>query len=247
MRHRMRGRKLGRNASHRKAMFKNMANSLIKSVRVDEDDPNRPKFPGRITTTLPKAKELRPIVEKLVTLAKKAAVHSRNAEQYATTAERNSEEWRSWRESEQWNQWNQAIAPAVALRRRAFAELRDNEAVDILFDELAERFADRPGGYTRVVRIAAVRLGDAGQQAIIEFVGERDRVKTTRQQAPMVVDDEPEAAPAEESAETNASEESAATETEESTEAPQTDEEASAEENSGEESASEEETEKPTE
>lgn len=184
----MRGRKLGRNPSHRKAMFRNMACSLIRSVRIDEDDPQRPKVPGRIVTTLPKAKELRPIVEKLITLARKAAPHEERAQQYATSADRNSAEWKSWRESDQWNQWNQAIAPAVAMRRRAFAKLRDNEAVDILFDELAERFQDRPGGYTRVVRLATVRLGDSGKQAMIEFVGERDRVRRKRK-APVVTDE----------------------------------------------------------
>lgn len=186
----MRGRKLGRNASHRKAMFRNMASSLIRSVRVDEDDPERPKVPGRIVTTEPKAKELRPFVEKLVTLARKAAVHAKKAEQYATTAERNTDAWRAWRESSQWNDWNQAIAPSVAMRRRAFAALRDKAAVDVLFDELAERFADRPGGYLRIVRLAKVRLGDAGKQALIEFVGERDRVKTKTRQAPAVVEEE---------------------------------------------------------
>ena len=72
MRHRVRGRKLGRNASHRKAMFRNMAVSLIKTVRVDEEDPDRPRVAGRIVTTVPKAKELRPFIEKLITLAKKA-------------------------------------------------------------------------------------------------------------------------------------------------------------------------------
>jgi large subunit ribosomal protein L17 len=76
------------------------------------------------------------------------------------------------------------------MRRRAFAFLRDIEAVDVLFDELAERFADRPGGYTRVVRLSTVRLGDAGQQALIEFVGERDRVKKKGRVAPVVADDE---------------------------------------------------------
>lgn len=190
MRHRMRGRKLGRNASHRKAMFRNMAASLIRTVRIDEDDKQKPKVPGRIVTTLPKAKELRPFIEKLVTLAKKATVHEERARQFATTADRNSSEWKQWRESDQWQKWNQAIAPAVALRRRAFAVLRDREAVSILFDELAERFEDRPGGYTRVVGLSNVRLGDAGRQALIEFVGERDRVRAARR-APLVTDDEP--------------------------------------------------------
>lgn len=194
MRHRLRGRKLGRSNTHRKAMFRNMASSLIRSVRVDEDEPNKPDVPGRIVTTLAKAKELRPFVEKLITLAKKAAQHEEEAQQYATTAERDSSEWKSWRESEEWNQWNQTVAPAVALRRRAFALLRDDEAVDILFDELAERFQDRPGGYTRIVRLPELRLGDSGQQALIEFVGERDRVQAKRA-APVVADEEDEEEP----------------------------------------------------
>ena len=67
--------------------------------------------------------------------------------------------------------------------------LRDDEAVGILFDELAERFADRPGGYTRIVQLPNVRLGDAGAQALIEFVGERDRVKSKKRAAPIVEDD----------------------------------------------------------
>lgn len=187
MRHRKHGRKLGRNASHRKALFRNMAMHLIRSVRVDEDDKQKPKVPGRIVTTLAKAKELRPYVEKLITLAVRASEHQKNAEEFRTKAERHSDEWKKWRESEQWNRWNQAIAPAVALRRRAFSILRDRRAVEVLFLELADRFADRPGGYTRVVRLAEVRLGDAGRKAIIEFTGERDRAKSTRRRAAPVV------------------------------------------------------------
>lgn len=189
MRHRVRGRKLGRNASHRKAMFRNMACSLIRTVRVDEDDPQRPRVPGRIVTTVAKAKELRPFVEKLITIAKRAIPHETAAAEFATSAEKNSDDWRTWRQSKEWQQWSQAIAPAVALRRRAFALLRDQEAVDVLFDELAEQFEDRDGGYTRIVRLAAVRLGDSGQQALIEFVGERDRVKSKRRSGPVVVED----------------------------------------------------------
>jgi large subunit ribosomal protein L17 len=217
MRHRLKGRKLGRNGSHRKAMFQNMACSLIKSLRVDEDAPNVPRTPGRIITTVTKAKELRPFLEKLITMSRKSLAHEQNAEQYATSAEKNSSEWKSWRESDQWQQWNQAIAPAVALRRRAFAILRDNEAVDVLFDELRERFADRPGGYLRIARLAEVRLGDAGQKALIEFVGENDRVQTSRQ-APMVVEEE--SAPAAEEAATEdeaAEEDTAAAESPEAT------------------------------
>lgn len=188
MRHRMSGRKLGRNASHRKAMFKNMAASFIRTIRIDEEAENAPKVAGRIVTTVPKAKELRPFVEKLITLAKNSLPHQANAAEFATDAERNSSEWKAWRTSEQWQKWSQAIAPAIDARRRAFAMLRDKVAVDILFSDLAPRFEERNGGYTRIVRLAKVRLGDAGEQALIEFVGERDRVKAKRS-APVVVAD----------------------------------------------------------
>ena len=165
-----------------------MAASLIRTVQIDEDDPDRPAVAGRIVTTVPKAKELRPYVERLVTMARKAIPHQEAAEEFATSADRNTPEWKQWRESEQWQKWNQAMAPAVDLRRRAFSLLRDKDALEILFDELADRFRDRPGGYTRVVRLATRRLGDAGEQALIEFVGDgdRDRVKKKRE-APKVV------------------------------------------------------------
>jgi large subunit ribosomal protein L17 len=183
----MKGRKLGRNSSHRKAMFRNMAASLIKTLDPSEDSENAPRIAGRIITTVPKAKELRPRVEKLVTLAKKAAGHEEKAQAFAIDADRGTSEWKLWRNSEQWQKWTQAMAPAVALRRKAFAELRDRQAVEILFSDLAERFADRNGGYTRVVKLATVRLGDAGQQALIEFVGENDRVKTSKKKKSMAV------------------------------------------------------------
>ena len=98
------------------------------------------------------------------------------AEQYGTEAERPSEEWRAWRESDRWQQWNAAMAPVVTARRRTMRLLGDKQAVRILFDEIAPRFVDRPGGYTRILRLAKPRLGDAGTRAILEFVGVRDRV-----------------------------------------------------------------------
>ncbi len=119
MRHGVSGRKLNRTSSHRKAMLSNMANALIKHEQ--------------IRTTVPKAKELRPFVEKLVTLGKRGGLHA---------------------------------------RRQAYAVLRDNEMTAKLFDTLAGRYAERRGGYTRVLR-AGHRYGDAADMAIIEFV-ERD-------------------------------------------------------------------------
>lgn len=181
MRHKRSGRQLGRNAAHRRAMFRNMATSLITSVYPEGQDVPEGRVSGRITTTIQKAKELRPIVEKLVTLAKKSLAHEEAAEQFATSAARNSEEWKAWRISDRWQQWNRAIAPAVALRRRAFAALRSKAAVSTLFNELGPKFRARPGGYTRIVRLAKVRLGDGGQLALIEFVGDRDRKRTRRE------------------------------------------------------------------
>lgn len=183
MRHRIKGRTLGRNASHRHAMFRNMAASFIRTVRVDEDDPNKPKHQGRIVTTQAKAKELRPYIEKLITLARKARRHEQAAAAFATAAARNTAEWKSWRESDKYKKWNQTIAPAVKYRRKAFSLLRDKLAVRILFQELAERFEARDGGYTRVLKLSTRRLGDAGPQAVIEFVGVHDRVKSRRSRA----------------------------------------------------------------
>lgn len=117
MRHRIKGNQLGRTSSHRNAMIRNMAVSLI--------------MHERIITTVPKAKNLRPMIEKLVTLARDGSVHR---------------------------------------RRLAFARLRDRAAVSKLFEVIAPRFKERPGGYTRILKLAKPRLGDNGQRAIIEFV-----------------------------------------------------------------------------
>jgi large subunit ribosomal protein L17 len=117
MRHGNAGNHLSRTTSHRDAMIRNMAASLIQHER--------------IRTTLPKARNLRPFVEKLVTLAKSPTVHR---------------------------------------RRLVSSRLHDSVAVSKLFDVLAPRFDKRPGGYTRILKIARRRLGDGGEQAIIEFV-----------------------------------------------------------------------------
>ena len=176
MRHRRRGRKLGRNPNHQRALLRNLASALILTERDAEGEDNAPKVKGRIITTIHKAKEVRPLVEKCITIARRSLRHQEAADELGPDADRHTEKWRSWRTSAQWNQWNQAIAPVVAARRRALRLLGDKQAVRILFDELATRFADRPGGYTRVLELATPRLGDAGRQAILEFVGTHDRV-----------------------------------------------------------------------
>ncbi len=135
MRHAKAGRKLNRTASHRKALLGNMAVALIKHEQ--------------IVTTLPKAKELRPFVEKLVTLGKKGDLSS---------------------------------------RRRAYAQLPDEKWAAKLFDTLAERYADRPGGYIRVLK-AGFRYGDSAPMAVIEFV-DRDPEAKGQDSGPVMVGDE---------------------------------------------------------
>ncbi|MDJ0642690.1 MAG: 50S ribosomal protein L17 [Erythrobacter sp.] len=123
MRHGISQRKLSRKSGHRKALFRNMAAALIKHEQ--------------ISTTLPKAKELRPYVEKLVTLAKRGGLSN---------------------------------------RRLAMSRLGDETQLKKLFDVLAERYGDRDGGYTRIIK-AGFRESDSAQLAIIEFVDRDEEAK----------------------------------------------------------------------
>lgn len=138
MRHRKSGRKLGRNSSHRRAMFRNMATSLIEEERIQ--------------TTAAKAKELRSIVEKLITLGSRNA--SSVVEQGGDDAER-----------------AKRTADRVAAVRQAGRYVMNRDALQKLFGEIAERFVGRPGGYTRVLRTGR-RLGDNAEMAIIELLPE---------------------------------------------------------------------------
>ena len=123
MKNKIKGKKLNRTSSHRKALFKNMAQAIIKHEQ--------------IITTLPKAKTMKPIVDKLITLAKKGSLHA---------------------------------------KRQAYSKLRDDKMVTKLFGTLATRYADRAGGYTRVLK-AGYRYGDAAAMAVIELVDRDEDAK----------------------------------------------------------------------
>ena len=172
-------------------MLRNLASSLFLTERETDDlEANAPKVKGRVVTTLEKAKEVRPLVEKCVTIARRSLTAQETAKSFGSNAERNSSAWKTWRQSENWQKWNAAMAPAVAARRRALQLLGDKQAVRILFDDIAPRMSDRDGGYTRILRLAKPRLGDAGTRAIIEFVGKNDRV-TIKSEKPAFDDDLP--------------------------------------------------------
>jgi large subunit ribosomal protein L17 len=155
--------------------LRNLTISLLISERDAEGEDNAPKVKGRIITTLEKAKEMRPFIERCITIARRSLKHTAAAAEFATDADRGTEAWKTWKKSDRYTKWVAAVAPAVTARRRVFKLLRNKQAIRILFDDIAARFADRPGGYTRIMRLAKPRLGDAGTRAIIEFVGVRDR------------------------------------------------------------------------
>ncbi len=135
MRHKLGGRKLNRTSSHRKALLRNMSAALIKHEQ--------------ITTTLPKARELRPYLEKLITLAKHGGLSN---------------------------------------RRLAHARLLDDAQEKKLFEVLAARYADRQGGYTRVIK-AGIRASDAAPMAVIELV-DRDTSAKGQDSGPVIMADD---------------------------------------------------------
>ena len=131
MRHRMRGRQLSRDTEHRKALRRNMAQSLFEH--------------GKIRTTLPKAKELVPFVEKLITIAKDPTLHHRRR-----------------------------VIALMQDRRLTDSEqeFTGQSVVQKLFDEIAPKFAERNGGYTRIIKLADYRIGDGGDIVLIQLLTE---------------------------------------------------------------------------
>jgi len=185
MRHRRKGRVLGRSPSHQRALLRNLASALMLTERATEvDEVGAPKVAGRIVTTVAKAKEVRPLVERCITIAKRGLAAMERANAFGTSAARDSAEWKTWRAGDQWRKWAHAAAPAVTARRRVVQLLGDKKAARILFEKIAPRFVDRPGGYTRILKLATPRLGDAGPRAVLEFVGSDAR--TGRSPAPRV-------------------------------------------------------------
>ena len=174
MRHRIRGRKLGRNSPHRKALFRNLSCAII--LTCEREQQGSSKADGRIRTTLEKAKEVRPFVERLVTIAIKARGASEQAGKLICSYARGTDEWKAWRKTESGQTWLNAQAKYIHRQRQLFAVLRSRHVVGLLIDVVSPRFVDRPGGYTRVVRIAKRRLADGAHLAYLEFVGEPTRL-----------------------------------------------------------------------
>ena len=194
MRHRRKGRVLGRSPSHQRALLKNIAAALfLTEAEWEEGEVGKPKVAGRIVTTLPKAKEARPVVERCITLARRSAGAADKARPFAPptgndgSIDRRSAAYKTWRKSDDYKKWAAAIAPEVNARRRITTLLgNDKKAARLCVEVVAPRFADRNGGYTRILKMAMPRLGDAGARAILEFVGKNDRVKAGAGAAPAV-------------------------------------------------------------
>lgn len=166
MRHRIKGRKLGRNSPHRRALFRSLSRAVVLTCGGARNDGK-----GRIQTTLAKAKELRPFLERLVTIAVKAKLRFGEARDLACSYARGTAEWKAWRITNDGLVWVTAQAEYIHLYRMLFDVVRSREVVRLLIEVVAPRFVGRPGGYTRVVRIAKRRLADGAQLAMIEFVG----------------------------------------------------------------------------
>jgi large subunit ribosomal protein L17 len=139
MRHHRKGKKLGRDSAHRKALYSNLAGALIEH--------------GRIRTTLAKAKAVKPIAEQMITLGRRGDLHA---------------------------------------RRQALAYLHSNDVVTMLFSEVAPRFTDRPGGYSRIVKLGP-RWGDSAEMVyleLVDYVPPAPRARVRREREPEEIEAE---------------------------------------------------------
>lgn len=173
MRHRKSGRKLGRTSAHREAMLRNMAVSLFQH--------------GQIVTTVPRAKTLQPMVEKIVTLAKRGDLHARRNVIAKLGGNRRAFEWLHLPKGADDDQRESVerradmarqyfdIPDSDQVERNRYGELRKAPSiVSHIFDNVGPRFADRDGGYTRIVKLGKRRLGDQAEYCLIQFVGAED-------------------------------------------------------------------------
>ena len=170
MRHRRAGFRLTRTSSHRSAMLRNLAAGLFEH--------------GQITTTLPKAKALQPFVEKIVTLAKRGDLHARRLVIARLGGDRRGFDWlylakgASDTEKEQVTKLKEfteqffKTPDGSKVERNRYGELRKApKLVKHIFENVAPRFKDRAGGYTRIVKLGRHRIGDAAELCVIQFVG----------------------------------------------------------------------------
>ena len=175
MRHRQKGRHLGRTSPHRAALMRNLSRALI--LTCDREAEIKSQATGRIRTTLAKAKECRPFIEKLVTTAIKAKRAEAEAAKQICSHERGSDAWKEWRKSEAGQVWLKAQSLFIQRQRQLFDVFRSRSVVKLLVNQIAPKFLEREGGYTRVVRVARRRLADGAFLAYLEFVGEATRLK----------------------------------------------------------------------
>ena len=168
MRHRLAGRHLNRTSSHRVALARNLARAIITH--------------GSITTTTPKAKTLRPFIEKLVTLARKAA----NTDDKVKALHYRRQAMAKLGPMHGTGVYDKTGEPVTKPGLKGGTT--EMTVLNKLFDELGPRFKDRPGGYTRILKLHQRRLGDAGHQSIIEFVDPTEvKAKKERPAAPAPV------------------------------------------------------------
>lgn len=170
MRHRRAGYRLGRTTAHRSSTLRHIAYGLFEH--------------GQVVTTIPKAKAVQPMVEKIITMAKRGDIHSRRMVTAKLGGDRSAFDWLylpknpSDQEKEQVQRLREDAAQyfdlpdSSAVERNRYGELRKApKLIKHIFENVAPRFRDRPGGYTRIIKLGRHRVGDATELCVIQFVG----------------------------------------------------------------------------